>query len=94
MIHPNSISNIDQFIGDFIKEFEKGLPGSEAQQKMAPSLRDHSNKENDPNLARDSSVLILFYQNLLKKYLLFYNPFSLLFFLLFVCVIRMCICSP
>jgi len=62
MIHPNSISNIDQFVGDFIKEFEKGLPGYEAQQKMAPSLRDHSNKENDPNLARDSSVLILFYQ--------------------------------
>jgi len=62
MIHPNSISNIDLFIGDFIKEFKKGLPGFEAQQKMSPSLRDHSNKENDPNLARDSSVLILFYQ--------------------------------
>ena len=62
MIHPNSISYIDQFIEDFIKEFKKGLPGYEAQQKMAPSLRNHSNKKNDPNLARDSSVLILFYQ--------------------------------
>jgi len=62
MIHPNSINNIDQFVEDFIKEFQKGLPGSEAQQKMSPSIRNHSNIKNDPSLARDSSVLILFYQ--------------------------------
>jgi len=62
MIHPNSINNIDQFVADFIKEFQKGLPGSKAQQKMSPSIRNHSNKKNDPSLARDSSVLILFYQ--------------------------------
>ncbi|MFT5750293.1 MAG: hypothetical protein ACI93S_001571, partial [Ancylomarina sp.] len=62
MIHPNSINNIDQFIEDFIKEFEKGLPGAVAQQKMSPSIRNHYNNTNDPSLARDSSVLILFYQ--------------------------------
>lgn len=26
MTHPNSISNIDQFVEDFIFEFHKGLP--------------------------------------------------------------------
>ncbi len=62
MIHPNSINNIYQFVEDFINELKQGLPGSKAQQKMAPSIRNHSNKKNDPNLARDSSVLILFYQ--------------------------------
>ncbi len=62
MIHPNSINNIDPFIEDFIKEFKKGLPGSEAQQKMSPSIRNHSDNINDPSLARDSSVLILFYK--------------------------------
>lgn len=62
MIHPNSIHNIDQFIEDFTRELKKGLPGSEAQQKMSPSIRNHSDNKNDPSLARDSSVLILFYQ--------------------------------
>ena len=62
MIHLNSINNIDQFIEDFITEFKKGLPGTEAQQKMSPSIRNHSDNKNDPRLARDSSVLILFYQ--------------------------------
>jgi len=42
MIHLNSINNIDQFIEDFITEFKKGLPGTEAQQKMSPSIRNHS----------------------------------------------------
>ena len=62
MIHTNSTNNIDLFIAEFIKEFRKGLPGSEAQQKMSPSTRNHSHNTNDPRLARDSSVLILFYQ--------------------------------
>lgn len=62
MIHPNSINNIDQFVENFIQAFKKGLPGNEAQQKMSPSIRNYSNKINDPSLARDSSVLILFYK--------------------------------
>ncbi|MDE5423827.1 CoA pyrophosphatase [Ancylomarina sp. DW003] len=68
MTHPNSISNIDQFVEDFIFEFQKGLPGAEAQKKMSPSLRNHSHNTNDPSLARDSSVLILFYQKGNKIY--------------------------
>lgn len=62
MTQQNSINYIDQFVEDFTKEFQKELPGSEAQQKMSPSIRNHSNEKNDPRLARDSSVLILFYQ--------------------------------
>ncbi|WP_372643094.1 CoA pyrophosphatase [Ancylomarina sp.] len=62
MIYPNSIKNIDQFVEDFIREFQMGLPGSKAQQKMSPSIRNYSNNKNDPSLTRDSSVLILFYQ--------------------------------
>lgn len=62
MIHSNSINNIDLFIEDFVKELDKGLPGTKAQQKMAPSIRNYCPNENDPNPARDSSVLILFYQ--------------------------------
>ena len=62
MIHPNSVKNIDLFIEDFIKEFDKGLPGTIAQQKMAPSIRNYCPSEKDPDLTRDSSVLILFYQ--------------------------------
>jgi len=68
MTQQNSINNIDPFIEDLIKEFQKGLPGSEAQQKMSPSIRNHSDEKNDPRLARDSSVLILFYQKGEKLY--------------------------
>jgi len=68
MIKPCSRNIIDKFVEDFIKEFNNGLPGPEAQQKMSPSIRNHSNKKNDPSLARDSSVLILFYQKGEKIY--------------------------
>jgi len=68
MIQSNSINDIDQFVEDFIQALKKGLPGNEAQQKMAPSIRNHSNKINDPRLARDSSVLILFYKKGRKIY--------------------------
>ena len=62
MIHTSAIHNINQFVDEFQKELKKGLPGVQAQQKMSPSLRNHSSEKSDPNLARDSSVLILFYQ--------------------------------
>jgi len=62
MIQSKSRIKIDQFVEVFIQELKNGLPGTEAQKRMSPSIRNHSNKKNDPSLARDSSVLILFYQ--------------------------------
>ncbi len=62
MVHTDSNSYINQFIATLSKALKEGLPGSKAQEKMSPSIRNHSNENTNPSLARDSSVLILFYQ--------------------------------
>ncbi|WP_209319851.1 NUDIX hydrolase [Ancylomarina longa] len=56
-----TIFNLEQFKKALGEELNKGLPGFEAQKKMSPSLREYALKISDPKLARDSSVLLLFY---------------------------------
>lgn len=55
--------NLEQFIQILNKELNNGLPGFEAQELMSPSIREHALKTSDPSIARDSSVLLLFYPN-------------------------------
>ena len=53
--------NLDQFKKLLDNELNKGLPGFDAQKIMSPSIREHALKKSDPAVARDSSVLLLFY---------------------------------
>jgi len=53
--------NLKQFTEILNKELNNGLPGFDAQKKMSPSIREHALKKSDPSIARDSSVLLLFY---------------------------------
>lgn len=53
--------DLNQFIKVLDAELNNGLPGFHAQEKMSPSIREHALKKSDPTLARDSSVLLLFY---------------------------------
>jgi len=55
-------TKIEEFSDIIKKNIKTGLPGKFAQQKMSPSLRNTSNKEEDINNARKSSVLILIYE--------------------------------
>ena len=53
--------NLEQFTHILNNELNKGLPGLDAQKIMSPSIREHALKTSDPSIARDSSVLLLFY---------------------------------
>jgi 8-oxo-dGTP pyrophosphatase MutT (NUDIX family) len=52
-------------------ELNNGLPGFDAQKIMSPSIREHALKTSDPAIARDSSVLLLFYPKNGQLYLPF-----------------------
>lgn len=56
-----TIFDLKEFTNILNEDLNNGLPGFEAQKLMSPSIRDHALKTSDPNLARDSSVLLLFY---------------------------------
>ncbi len=56
-----TIFDLEQFTRILNDELNNGLPGFEAQKLMSPSIRDHALKTSDPSIARDSSVLLLFY---------------------------------
>lgn len=56
-----TIIDLEQFINILNNDLNNGLPGFEAQKLMSPSIRDHALKTSDPSIARDSSVLLLFY---------------------------------
>ncbi|PKQ61455.1 hypothetical protein BZG02_16000 [Labilibaculum filiforme] len=58
-----TIFDLDQFTSILNNQLNIGLPGFDAQNIMSPSIRDHALKTSDPSLARDSSVLLLFYPN-------------------------------
>ncbi len=53
--------DLQKFTEAINTELKNGLPGFDAQKKMSPSIREHALKKSDPNIARDSSVLLLFY---------------------------------
>ncbi|MCT4603247.1 MAG: CoA pyrophosphatase [Marinifilum sp.] len=53
--------DLEEFIRQLNEELNKGLPGFEAQKLMSPSIRKHALKKSDPSIAKDSSVLLLFY---------------------------------
>ena len=63
--------DLEQFKNILNTELNNGLPGFEAQKIMAPSIREHALKTSDPSLARDSSVLLLFYPKNGQLYLPF-----------------------
>jgi 8-oxo-dGTP pyrophosphatase MutT (NUDIX family) len=56
-----TIFDLEQFTRILNDELNNGLPGFEAQKLMSPSIRDHALKTSNPSIARDSSVLLLFY---------------------------------
>jgi len=56
-----TIFDLEQFTSLVNNELNNGLPGFEAQNLMSPSILDHALKTSDPSIARDSSVLLLFY---------------------------------
>lgn len=56
-----TIFDLEQFTSILNDDLNNGLPGFEAQKLMSPSIRDHALKTSDPSIARDSSVLLLFY---------------------------------
>lgn len=53
--------NLEQFTHILNNELNNELPGFEYQKLMSPSIREHALKTSDPGIARDSSVLLLFY---------------------------------
>ncbi|MCY1634496.1 NUDIX hydrolase [Marinifilum sp. D737] len=53
--------DLEQFTQQLNNELNNGLPGFGAQKIMSPSIREHALKTSDPSIARDSSVLLLFY---------------------------------
>ncbi|MDQ2179305.1 CoA pyrophosphatase [Marinifilum sp. D714] len=53
--------DLEQFTQQLNNELNNGLPGFDAQKIMSPSIREHALKTSDPSIARDSSVLLLFY---------------------------------
>jgi len=56
-----TIFDLEQFTNILNDDLNNGLPGFEAQKLMSPSIRDHALKTSNPSIARDSSVLLLFY---------------------------------
>lgn len=56
-----TIFDLEQFTSILNDDLNNELPGFEAQKLMSPSIRDHALKTSDPSIARDSSVLLLFY---------------------------------
>jgi len=66
-----TIFNLKQFNKTLGEELNRGLPGFEAQKRMSPSIREHALKTHNPNLALDSSVLLLFYPKNGQLYLPF-----------------------
>lgn len=60
-----------QFTNALSSELKNGLPGFDAQKIMSPSIRDHALKTSDPSIAKDSSVLLLFYKKNGEIYLPF-----------------------
>ncbi len=63
--------DLEQFTKTLNTELNNGLPGFDAQKIMSPSIRDHALKTSDPSIARDSSVLLLFYPKNGQLYLPF-----------------------
>ncbi|NOU62109.1 NUDIX hydrolase [Marinifilum caeruleilacunae] len=63
--------DLEVFKAQLNEELNKGLPGFDAQKIMSPSIREHALKKSDPSLARDSSVLLLFYPKNGQLYLPF-----------------------
>lgn len=53
--------DLEQFTQQLNNELNNGLPGFNAQKIMSPTIREHALKKSDPSIARDSSVLLLFY---------------------------------
>ncbi|BAX80408.1 coenzyme A pyrophosphatase [Labilibaculum antarcticum] len=53
--------DLEQFTSILNADLNNGLPGFDAQNLMSPSIREHALKTSDPSIARDSSVLLLFY---------------------------------
>lgn len=53
--------DLEQFTQQLNNELNNSLPGFDAQKIMSPSIREHALKKSDPSIARDSSVLLLFY---------------------------------
>ncbi len=66
-----TIFDLKQFTKIIDTELNNGLPGFDAQKIMSPSIRDHALKTSDPSIARDSSVLLLFYPKNGQLYLPF-----------------------
>jgi len=66
-----TIFDLETFTQILNDELNKGLPGFDAQNLMSPSIRDHALKKSDPAIARDSSVLLLFYPKNGQLYLPF-----------------------
>ncbi|MFA9371657.1 MAG: CoA pyrophosphatase [Labilibaculum antarcticum] len=56
-----TILDLEQFTSILNADLNNGLPGFDAQNLMSPSIREHALKTSDPSIARDSSVLLLFY---------------------------------
>lgn len=67
----DTIFDLEQFTSKINEELSKGLPGFDAQKIMSPSLRDHALGNSDQSIAKDSSVLILFYPKNGQLYLPF-----------------------
>jgi 8-oxo-dGTP pyrophosphatase MutT (NUDIX family) len=63
--------DLEVFKAQLNEELNKGLPGFDAQKIMSPSIREHALKTSDPSIARDSSVLLLFYPKNGQLYLPF-----------------------
>lgn len=63
--------DLKQFTKTLNAELNNGLPGFAAQKIMSPSIRDHALKTSDPTIAKDSSVLLLFYPKNGQLYLPF-----------------------
>lgn len=66
-----TLFDLEKFKNLLNTELNKGLPGFDAQNLMSPSIRDHALKTSDPSIARDSSVLLLFYPKNGQLYLPF-----------------------
>ena len=63
--------DLENFKERLSDQLNKGLPGFDAQKLMSPSIRKHALKTSDPTIARDSSVLLLFYPKNGQLYLPF-----------------------
>ncbi len=61
-MNPNmQATNIKQLTVQLKHQLQENLPGFDAQKRMSPSIREHALQKSDPSIAKQSSVLLLFY---------------------------------